>query len=721
MSVKTLEPTLNKPQIKTLQKFWPLVVLTLLTLLAAVLRLYKLDVPSFEKGNDEGWTVINSSYPLAQIVPHLWPDHTPLYFFFSHFYLDLTSHTHDKVILRLPAVLAGTLIIPVTYGLAREILTKKAIALVAAFGAAIVPLLVDLSRYFRMYALFALLSVAAAYFLLRALRTNQKLDWAGFVVMSALNLYTHYDSVLALILPLGFAVVWFVLNLAANFDFSRVKNTPTWLVRLCKAATPLRFATKSLWLRSLALLISLAAIGLLYLPWLSHFLYFSSASGYGVDRGFYKVTLDWKTLYSFVSQTTFGEGLGFYIGLPLSLVGLGWLFYKRFFYGLFCFCYYWGMLLVILNAPKTSSSNLLVSPRYYCFITPIYLIMLAQGLDVLTFWLKTLWQPLKFNKRFGWAALAPAILLLALISYAARQEYQQQQIYQVQPSYLDTATRFLQQNLQPGDVVLTAAPEFASTIFKRNYLISQTLAYLMTPNDAAQYGAWSHFMEFEQLDSYANLQNLKSSHARFWLLVVQDNPDAQTTQKLQALNNSQFRVQCFNPICLVSVNPNTATLHNNQLQDLELLMQNFGFLNADFASELQKLDVYANLNLQPAFTNPQVLTLSGQPVTEILPLTTSAQSQYYYVQFQYRGDPARILVNLQDAAGKTIASLPAPYGYTPNGYTPTPTEPHGSWHTDGLLVKVPAYTTEAVLTLFGTDGPAQIQNVQLFASPASSR
>jgi len=172
---------------------WPSIGLLLVTTLALVLRLFRLDTPL---GYDEIWQYQASSYPLHQIIPNIWLDHSPLFFFFSHFTLKLSGYSHDLVLLRLPAAIFGILVVPATYLLACELTSNRKVALLSAFGATFAWLMLNLSQFYRMYSLLVLLAILAAYCLLKALPGQQPKYWLGFVIFSILNLYNHYIALL---------------------------------------------------------------------------------------------------------------------------------------------------------------------------------------------------------------------------------------------------------------------------------------------------------------------------------------------------------------------------------------------------------------------------------------------------------------------------------------------------------------------------------------------
>jgi hypothetical protein len=95
------------------------------------------------------------------------------------------------VILRLPAVIAGTLLIPAVYLLGRR-LFGLGIGLAAAVIAAVMPYLVWYSQEARNYTILMLLTTLQMYFAYIAIKRGRVIDWLGLAVFTVLNLYTHY-------------------------------------------------------------------------------------------------------------------------------------------------------------------------------------------------------------------------------------------------------------------------------------------------------------------------------------------------------------------------------------------------------------------------------------------------------------------------------------------------------------------------------------------------
>jgi uncharacterized membrane protein len=97
--------------------------------------------------------------------------------------------------LRIPSLLAGTLVIPSLYELGRELYDRRTGLIAAAFAAAS-PLLVWYSQEVRMYAFVTLFGVLALLTQLRVLRRPSMLNWALYILSTAALLWSHYFGLL---------------------------------------------------------------------------------------------------------------------------------------------------------------------------------------------------------------------------------------------------------------------------------------------------------------------------------------------------------------------------------------------------------------------------------------------------------------------------------------------------------------------------------------------
>jgi uncharacterized membrane protein len=105
---------------------------------------------------------------------------------------------HGELAVRLPSLIAGTLVIPVLYELGRELYDRRT-GLVAAAFATVSPLLVWYSQEARMYSFFALFGLLALLTQLRVLRSGTMLNWAAYILSTAALLWSQYFGLLLIL------------------------------------------------------------------------------------------------------------------------------------------------------------------------------------------------------------------------------------------------------------------------------------------------------------------------------------------------------------------------------------------------------------------------------------------------------------------------------------------------------------------------------------------
>jgi hypothetical protein len=106
-------------------------------------------------------------------------------------WLTIRAFGHDEFAVRLPSLIAGTLVIGVLYELGRELYDRRT-GLIAAAFAAVSPLLIWYSQEVRMYTFVALFGLLALLTQLRAIRNGTMLNWAAYVLATAALLWSHY-------------------------------------------------------------------------------------------------------------------------------------------------------------------------------------------------------------------------------------------------------------------------------------------------------------------------------------------------------------------------------------------------------------------------------------------------------------------------------------------------------------------------------------------------
>ena len=189
--------------------------LLLIVLGAIVLRLQFLSQPM---RHDEAYTFSQyASKPLSQALSNYsFPNNHLFHTFQVHIAYSLFGN--KPWVVRLPAFLAGVLVIPASYLALRSLYGKNAGLLTAAIAASS-SLLIEFSTNARGYSIvclvFMLLLSLAAYLK----RTQEPAAWLLFSVLAALGLYT----IPIMVYPLGIVVMW--LFLSAVFRDTSVGRT----------------------------------------------------------------------------------------------------------------------------------------------------------------------------------------------------------------------------------------------------------------------------------------------------------------------------------------------------------------------------------------------------------------------------------------------------------------------------------------------------------------
>jgi mannosyltransferase len=110
--------------------------------------------------------------------------------------------------LRLPSVLAGIALVPVTYAALREIGQSRTAARLAALLVAVNPMLVWFSQEARPYSLLVLLGTASLWLLARYWNSGARRDLAIWALVAALAIAFHYIAVFLVALEAVAVLVW---------------------------------------------------------------------------------------------------------------------------------------------------------------------------------------------------------------------------------------------------------------------------------------------------------------------------------------------------------------------------------------------------------------------------------------------------------------------------------------------------------------------------------
>jgi len=144
---------------------------------------------------DEAISVHQANLSLSDMMENLqYGDrHPPLH----HVVLWLTvkAFGDGELAIRLPSLIAGTLVIPALFMLGRELYDRRTGLVAAAFGAAS-PLLIWYAQEARMYAFVTLFGLLALWTQLRVIRRPTMLAWACYILATSALLLSHYFGLL---------------------------------------------------------------------------------------------------------------------------------------------------------------------------------------------------------------------------------------------------------------------------------------------------------------------------------------------------------------------------------------------------------------------------------------------------------------------------------------------------------------------------------------------
>jgi uncharacterized membrane protein len=144
---------------------------------------------------DEAISIHEAHLPFRDMMESLQVSdrHPPLHYIVL--WLTVRAIGDSELAVRLPSLIAGTLVIPVLYLLGRDLYDRRTGLIAAAFGAAS-PLLVWYSQEARMYSFVTLFGLLAVWTQLRAIRRGRAVDWAAYILATSALLWSHYFGLL---------------------------------------------------------------------------------------------------------------------------------------------------------------------------------------------------------------------------------------------------------------------------------------------------------------------------------------------------------------------------------------------------------------------------------------------------------------------------------------------------------------------------------------------
>jgi len=411
--------------------FWLLVAL----LVAFALRVVFLDAQSL--WNDEGTSVALSALSLEAIVNGAARDiHPPLYYILLRFWMPFVGTTEFAV--RFLSVIAGVLIVPVTYRVARAFFDDE-IAVIAAFLTAFSPFQIYYSQEARMYIwvtlwsavsvwAFAKLQVSSYKFKVE-MRNSPFAIWLVYIAATTAALYTQYVG----------AFIVLVENLACAIR---------WLFSIRNS----QFAIRALahWL------IAQLVIGFAFLP-LFLFAGGQLASWPSISEPLDLPTLLWRVLNVFSVGVTLDDSVA--IGIALAF-GIVFLIGCRCTTNPLSYCPTVPLILwtfvPIAVMYAVSLSRPAYNPKFLLLATPAFLILVARGLARI--------HPGIFERGSKYPPQSPlwSFVFWALSIIIAVGFFPALENYYFNPRYARddyrAGVRFIDANERAGDGILINAP-----------------------------------------------------------------------------------------------------------------------------------------------------------------------------------------------------------------------------------------------------------------------
>jgi uncharacterized membrane protein len=198
-----------------------LVALLFIIAVGALLRFSELDADSLWL--DEASSIEFSKHSPAGIIEATAKDvHPPLYYFALHYWMLLFGDSEKAV--RLLSALFGILALPVVYKVASHLFDRST-GLLAAGLLAVSRFHLEFSQEARMYSLLCLLSLLSIYYFLKLLEGKSRYALAGYIVTSALMMYTHVYSFFIIAAE---NLYWLTLFFATRDTFKRIWKR--WLI-----------------------------------------------------------------------------------------------------------------------------------------------------------------------------------------------------------------------------------------------------------------------------------------------------------------------------------------------------------------------------------------------------------------------------------------------------------------------------------------------------------
>ncbi len=386
-------------------------------------------------GRDENVTIVHVDQPgLAAVLDTIGLKFTgepgnmqPLYFLLQHLFWPLVRNS--AFVLRFLPSAFGILTVALTYKLGATMFHRPA-ALLGALLVALLPLHIRYAQIVRPYSLLAALSLASAYFLVRAWQTGRARYWLGFVLAAGLAFYTHYNALFVLVAEgLASAVAW----LATLVAVARGSVAPRRLL---------------LPVLAFALLVAVCLPAVLHLGGMS----WANVNADGEAAGQVTVELTKPFFRGFLFRSGLMSGWLQALVVVLAAVGLlGTALGGRPLLALLAALWISLPFVILSVAPSPRPFE----ERYVIFVLPMLLLLVSQGVVVVGQGLVRLVPGGRgvLAGRAATAGLAAALVLLLLrplqVSYA----------YNRSASRLEEVLSIVERHAGPGETILVS-PRF---------------------------------------------------------------------------------------------------------------------------------------------------------------------------------------------------------------------------------------------------------------------
>ena len=412
-------------------------LLLAILMLGMGLRLYELDSDSMWL--DEIITANQASRDLLSAITH---DenytHPPLVDVVTWFFINISGNS--DFVIRLQAALFGSVSIALAYKMGEILWTRKE-GIIAAFLLATNTFHIHYSQEARSYSLMVFLALFSLVFLTEALRKNESRFWVGFILCTSLSLYNHYFAVLFLPAEVAYAAC----VIAQNWISYRRRNGRALESDASHGPSlPAR--------QTLTFCLSLAVVGLTYLPWLpalqTHIAFFTGyQGGTAAAAGSLKSSLSF--FCAILKEYSGISGVALLLWVGMLVLGLAACDLKR----IALVAFWVGTPFVFLAVVQSDFRS---KPRYVLFILPLLLLVIARGITSGSRLIGAHLLGSKSDRQ--WAP--PIITALAVLAFASPSVAALRDYYPWQKEDWRGAAAFLQESMRPGDIIIADGQEY---------------------------------------------------------------------------------------------------------------------------------------------------------------------------------------------------------------------------------------------------------------------